>query len=346
MSQNILEIKNLKVVFPTEMGLVRAVEGIDLEIERGKCVALVGESGCGKSVTSLAAMRLLNQEAAAVRADQLKLGGVDIRTLSEKEMQELRGKKISMVFQDALSALNPVMTIGKQLDEIFIRHLQLSKKEAKNYSIEALKLVGVPDPQRRYKAFPHELSGGMRQRVLIAMAFACNPELIIADEPTTALDVTIQAQVLRVLSEMQKAHQTGLLLITHDLSVVVHMADEINVMYCGKIVEKAPTRELFQNPLHPYTQGLIGSVAKMEDEKGTFVQIPDSLPSPMNKPSGCYFHPRCPYAEERCRRQMPPLLETEDGRKVRCWKCMEQTQVDEKSLLDSESGQDCEGHRE
>lgn len=327
MSQNILEIKNLKVVFPTEMGLVRAVEGIDLEIERGKCVALVGESGCGKSVTSLAAMRLLNPEAAAVRADQLKLGGVDIRTLSEKEMQELRGKKISMVFQDALSALNPVMTIGKQLDEIFIRHLQLSKKEAKNYSIEALKLVGVPDPQRRYKAFPHELSGGMRQRVLIAMAFACNPELIIADEPTTALDVTIQAQVLRVLSEMQKAHQTGLLLITHDLSVVVHMADEINVMYCGKIVEKAPTRELFQNPLHPYTQGLIGSVAKMEDEKGTFVQIPDSLPSPMNKPSGCYFHPRCPYAEERCRRQMPPLLETEDGRKVRCWKCMEQKQV-------------------
>lgn len=325
MSKKILEIRNLKVVFPTERGLVRAVEGVDLEIEKGKCVALVGESGCGKSVTSLAAMRLLNPETAAVRADQMLLDGTEIRNLSEKEMQELRGKKISMVFQDALSALNPVMTVGKQLDEIFIRHLRLPKKEARKYSIEALKLVGVPDPERRYRAFPHELSGGMRQRVLIAMAFACNPELIIADEPTTALDVTIQAQVLRVLSEMQKAHGTGLLLITHDLSVVVHMADEINVMYCGKIVEKASKKDLFQRPLHPYTQGLIGSVAKMEDEKGTFVQIPDSLPSPMDKPSGCYFHPRCPYAEEICRQQMPPLAELGSGRKVRCWRCMEKS---------------------
>lgn len=325
MSKKILEIRNLKVVFPTERGLVRAVEGVDLEIEKGKCVALVGESGCGKSVTSLAAMRLLNPETAAVRADQMLLDGTEIRNLSEKEMQELRGKKISMVFQDALSALNPVMTVGKQLDEIFIRHLRLPKKEARKYSIEALKLVGVPDPERRYRAFPHELSGGMRQRVLIAMAFACNPELIIADEPTTALDVTIQAQVLRVLSEMQKAHGTGLLLITHDLSVVVHMADEINVMYCGKIVEKASKKDLFQRPLHPYTQGLIGSVAKMEDEKGTFVQIPDSLPSPMDKPSGCYFHPRCPYAEEICRQQMPPLMELGSGRKVRCWRCMEKS---------------------
>lgn len=320
MSEKILEIQNLKVVFPTERGIVRAVEGIDLAMERGKCVALVGESGCGKSVTSLAAMKLLNLESAAVRADKMELDGQEIQTLTEKEMQELRGKKIAMVFQDALSSLNPVMTVGRQLDEIYRRHLKLSRKEARKHSVEALRLVGVPDPEMRCNAFPHELSGGMRQRVLIAMAFACRPDLIIADEPTTALDVTIQAQVLQVLKDLQKQQNTGLLLITHDLSVVVHMADEILVMYCGKIVEKAKTQELFREPLHPYTKGLLGAVAKMEDEKGTFVQIPDSLPSPLHKPSGCYFHPRCADAQERCKEKMPPLRTLENGRQIRCWR--------------------------
>lgn len=319
MSNKILDIKNLKVVFPTEMGLLRAVEGIDLSVEKGKCVAIVGESGCGKSVTSLAAMKLLNPTEAIVRADKMELDGMDIMELSDKEMQEFRGKKISMIFQDALSALNPVMTIGKQMDEIFIRHLKLSKKEAKERSIEALRLVGVPDPQMRYKAYPHELSGGMRQRVLIAMAFSCNPDLIIADEPTTALDVTIQAQVLKVLSDMQKQQKTALILITHDLSVVVHMSDEICVMYCGKIVEKATTYDLFKHPLHPYTKGLIASVAKMGDPKGEFVQIPDSLPNPIHKPKGCYFHPRCPYATEKCKEKMPSLRNLENGRQIRCW---------------------------
>ncbi len=314
----VLEMKNLKVVFPNEKGIIRAVEGIDLEIGKGKCVALVGESGCGKSVTSLASMKLLGQTA-IMRVDEMKLCGEDITALSEKEMQKLRGSKISMVFQDALSALNPVMTIGRQLDEVFLRHLDISKKEAKERSIQALQMVGVPDPAARYKAYPHELSGGIRQRVLIAMAFACNPELIIADEPTTALDVTIQAQVLKVLSDMQKQQNTALLLITHDLSVVVHMADEIYVMYSGKIVEKASTYELFKHPLHPYTKGLIASVAKMGDEKGEFVQISDSLPNPMNKPKGCYFHPRCAYATEKCRECMPPLLRLENNRQVRCW---------------------------
>ncbi|MEE1086989.1 MAG: ABC transporter ATP-binding protein [Schaedlerella sp.] len=319
MKDKILEIKNLKVIFPDERGVIRAVEGIDLEIEKGKCIALVGESGCGKSVTSLASMKLLNPSSAVMRVDKMELCGEDIRELSDKEMQKLRGKKISMVFQDALSALNPVMTVGKQLDEIFIRHLNISKKKAKEHSVKALQLVGVPDAEMRYKAYPHELSGGMRQRVLIAMAFACNPELIIADEPTTALDVTIQAQVLHVLSEMQKKHETALLLITHDLSVVVHMADEIYVMYSGKIVEKASKDNLFKNPMHPYTKGLIASVAKMGDEKGEFVQIPDSLPNPMNKPHGCYFHPRCEYAMEKCKQCMPSLKTMEDGRKLRCW---------------------------
>lgn len=324
MSKKILDIKNLKVVFPTEMGLLRAVEGIDLQVEKGKCVAIVGESGCGKSVTSLASMRLLNPAEAIVRVDRMELDGIDITKLSEKEMQELRGKKISMIFQDALSALNPVMTIGRQLDEIFRRHLELSKKEAKERSIEALRLVGVPDPEMRYKAYPHEVSGGMRQRVLIAMAFACNPDLIIADEPTTALDVTIQEQVLKVLNDMQRQKGTALILITHDLSVVVHMADEICVMYCGKIVEKAATYDLFKNPLHPYTKGLIASVPKMGDEKGEFVQIPDSLPNPIDKPQGCYFHPRCPYATEICREKMPALRTLENKRQIRCWNFREE----------------------
>ena len=325
MSEKALVIKNLKVVFPNTNGLIRAVEGVSLEIEKGKCVALVGESGCGKSVTSLAAMKLLDRTGAIVRADELTLSGQDMKMLSEKEMQEIRGSKISMIFQDALSALNPVMTVGKQLDEIFIRHNKVSKKEARKRSIQALELVGVPDAKARYKAFPHELSGGMRQRVLIAMAFACKPELIIADEPTTALDVTIQAQVLQVLADLQKSRNTALLLITHDFSVVVHMADEIYVMYSGKIVEKASKKQLFQSPKHPYTQGLIASVSKLEDEKGEFVQIPDSLPNPMKKPAGCYFHPRCVHCMEKCKTCAPPLRTLEEGRQVRCWLYEEKT---------------------
>lgn len=206
MAENVLEMKNLKVVFPSEKGLIRAVEGVDIEIEKGKCVALVGESGCGKSVTSLAAMKLLSSPPAVIRIDKLNLCGEDVLNYSDKKMQSVRGSKAAMIFQDALSALNPVMTVGRQLDEVYLRHFKVSKKEARERSIEALKTVGIPEAERRYRAFPHELSGGMRQRVLIAMAFACRPELIIADEPTTALDVTIQAQVLEVLSDMQKKH--------------------------------------------------------------------------------------------------------------------------------------------
>lgn len=328
-----LEVKNLKVIFPTEAGVVRAVEGIDIEIEQGQCVAIVGESGCGKSVTSLAVMKLLATPPAVVRVDTLKLDGIDIRELNDKQMQKVRGKDVSMIFQDALTALNPVMTVGKQIDEIFLAHGKehfkdesgaylnrfKRKKEAKRRTIEALKLVGISEAELRYKAYPHQLSGGMRQRVLIAMAFASNPSLIIADEPTTALDVTIQAQVLDILKELQKEKNTSLMLITHDLSIVMSMADEIYVMYCGKIVERAKTRDLFKNPLHPYTHGLLGSVARIGDDSKRFVQIPSSLPSPMHKPSGCYFHPRCVYATEKCRAQMPQLETLEDGRCVRCW---------------------------
>ncbi len=327
---NALEVKNLKVIFPTEMGIVRAVEGIDIEIEQGKCAAIVGESGCGKSVTSLAVMKLLSTPPAIVRVDKLELGGTDIKDLTDKQMQKVRGKDMAMIFQDALTALNPVMQVGKQIDEIFLAH-NLSdgengktgrvnrKKEAKRRTIEALKLVGISDAELRYKAYPHQLSGGMRQRVLIAMAFACNPNLIIADEPTTALDVTIQAQVLDVLKDLQRKRNTSLMLITHDLSIVMNMADEIYVMYCGKIVERGTTREIFKDPLHPYTMGLLGSIARIGDAKSRFVQIPSSLPSPIHKPSGCYFHPRCQYAGERCKTEMPPLEKLEGGRCVRCW---------------------------
>lgn len=316
--RNAIEVKNLKVVFPDGGRMIRAVEGVDLTVKKGECLALVGESGCGKSMTSLSCMKL-QPPLAAVRLDQLCICGEDVTDYTDRQMQALRGSKISMIFQDALTALNPVMTIGKQMDEIYRCHEKISKKEAKMRSIEALKAVGIPDAELRYHAFPHELSGGMRQRVLIAMAFACEPEVIIADEPTTALDVTIQAQILELLSKMQKEKQTALLLITHDLSVVRSMADRIAVMYSGKIVEEAPVKELFENPLHPYTKGLMAAVARLDDDKKEFVQIPGHLPDPADKPVGCYFHPRCPYAAAACKKAMPLLTQNEQGRKVRCY---------------------------
>ncbi len=318
--QTMLDVKNLKVIFPTPGGIIRAVEGIDLTIDRGECVALVGESGCGKSVTSQAIMKLLNTPPALMQVDSLQLDGQELKDLSNKEMQRVRGSKVSMIFQDAMVALNPVMTVGRQIDEVFLCHdKNMKKEEARKASIKALELVGVPSPAQRYKDFPHQLSGGMRQRVLIAMAFACQPQLIIADEPTTALDVTIQAQVLSVLSEMQKKHRTSLLLITHDLSVVANMADRIYVMYSGKIVEQSPAYELFKQPRHPYTEGLLGAIPKLSDEHHEFIQIPDSVPSPLHKPTGCYFHPRCRYATEECAKKMPPLAPCGEGRAVRCW---------------------------
>ena len=319
-----LKLCNLKVIFINAMGVVKAVEGIDLDIHKGEYVALVGESGCGKSVTSLAIMKLLNTPPALISVDELVVGGEELKDYSNKKMQDIRGKKISMIFQDAMSALNPVMIVGRQIQEVFLTQKDISKKEAKARAIKALELVGIPEPARRYNAFPHQLSGGLRQRVLIAMAFACNPELIIADEPTTALDVTIQAQVLDVLKRMQKNHNTALLLITHDLSIVANMADTICVMYCGKIVEKSPAYELFKKPYHPYTKGLLGAIPKLSDERHVFVQIPDSVPNPMNKPKGCYFHPRCAYATDKCRECMPPLRSVGGGRMVRCFHSLEE----------------------
>lgn len=319
MSEPVLKVKNLKVVFPGTMGVVQAVEGIDLMIQPGECAALVGESGCGKSVTSLALMKLLNSPPALWKADEMTFDGKDLLSLSENEMLEIRGSDLCMIFQDALTALNPVMTIGRQMDEIFIRHSHMSKKEARAASIHALELVGVPSPEQRYKDYPHQLSGGMRQRVLIAMAFSVKPKLIIADEPTTALDVTIQAQVLDILRTLQKENNTALLLITHDLSVVAHMADTVHVMYCGKMVEEAPLRTLFKEPKHPYTRGLMASVPSLKSIRSRYYQIPDHVPNPMHKPQGCYFNPRCEQCTEECRKAMPALKTLPDGSTVRCY---------------------------
>ena len=314
---NLLAVKNLKVIYPTEEGLVRAVEGIDINIAAGECVAIVGESGCGKSVSALAMMRLLNSPPALTKSDGIFLNGLDLESLSDKEMQNIYGKQMSIIFQDALTALNPVMTIGKQIDEVYLRHIGKSKKEAKQNTIEALRNVGLPSPERRYHDYPHQLSGGMRQRVLIAMAFVCKPKLIIADEPTTALDVTIQAQVLDLLKSMQVSYGTALILITHDLSVVARTADRVYVMYSGKIVEEADVRALFSEPQHPYTQGLLSLIPKISGEINKMEQIPLSVPNPMDKPKGCYFHPRCHKATDICRTNQPPL-EHINGRQIRC----------------------------
>ena len=320
---NLLEVKNLKAVYPTEEGLVRAVEGIDITVAPGECVAIVGESGCGKSVSALAIMRLLSSPPALTKSDGIFFDGINLEELTEKEMQNVYGKEISIIFQDALTALNPVMTIGKQIDEVFLQHMGKSKKQAKQHTIEALRAVGLPSPEQRYNDYPHQLSGGMRQRVLIAMAFVCRPKLIIADEPTTALDVTIQAQVLDLLKSMQKLYGTALILITHDLSVVARTSDRVYVMYSGKIVEEASVRELFEAPRHPYTRGLMSLILKIPDydddvcRRGRLRQIPLSVPNPMDKPEGCYFNPRCSRATDVCRKQMP-RLEYANGRQVRC----------------------------
>ena len=319
MTDTLLEVRNLKVAFPSAGGVIRAVEGIDLVMRKGECVALVGESGCGKSVTALSIMKLLTTPPAVTRIDTHRLDGRDLTHLTDREMERIRGKDMAIIFQDAMTALNPVMTVGKQIDEVYRRHMRLTKKEARRQTVGALELVGVPEARSRANSYPHELSGGMRQRALIALAFACMPKLIIADEPTTSLDVTIQAQVLDVLKSMQQEHEVSALLITHDLSVVAHMADAVYVMYSGKIVERAALQELFAAPLHPYTQGLLASVPRLSDERQAFVQIPDTVPHPMHKPSGCYFHPRCFQASDRCGQRMPRLEALENDRQVRCF---------------------------
>ena len=320
---NVLDIKNLKILFPSDEGIVRAVEGVDITVAEGERVAIVGESGCGKSVTSLACMKLLggNAVVAADRFEFTDRTGIvhDLRHKTERQMLPLRAEEMAMIFQDPSTFLNPVMTVGEQLGEVFLCHRNLKPKEARQKSLEMLRSVGIPDPEMRMEQYPHELSGGLKQRILIAMATALTPRLLIADEPTTALDVTIQAQILQLIRQRCEQERMALLMITHDLGVVRQMADRVYVMYCGKIVEQGTVDEILTHPRHPYTKALIDTIPGLDAKQDRFVQIPHNVPHPMNKPQGCYFSNRCGHCTALCKKQMPPLFDRENGRKVRCW---------------------------
>lgn len=318
----ILDIKNLHTQFFTEGGVVRAVDGIDFSVKRGEVVGLVGESGCGKSVTSLSIMRLISQPGKIVEG-QIIFDNQDLVALPESRMVEIRGNRVSMIFQQPQSSLNPVFRIGDQLSEVLQIHQDVGKELGEKRAIELLAMVGVPDPESRIKAFPHELSGGMAQRVMIAMALACVPELLIADEPTTALDVTIQAQILDLMRNLRSKMDTAIILITHDLGVVAEMCDRVNVMYAGRIVEQAPVNELFKAPKHPYTDALIGSTPILGHADKPLTTIPGSVPNLIDLPSGCKFSPRCvarlQYNLEICLHEEPELKLLSPGHTVRCW---------------------------
>jgi oligopeptide/dipeptide ABC transporter ATP-binding protein len=318
----LLEVKNLKTYFYTEDGVVRAVDGVSFEVYPGEVLGLVGESGCGKSVTSLSIMRLISKPG---RIDEggIFLDGENLLELPEDEMIKVRGNRISMIFQQPQTALNPVFKVGDQLAEVFDVHQDLGKDAGWKRAVALLKMVGVPDPERRAEAYPHELSGGMAQRVMIAMALACVPELLIADEPTTALDVTIQAQILDLMRDLRREMGTSVILITHDLGVVAEMAERVAVMYAGEIVEQTDVNTLFDQPLHPYTQGLIGSIPILGEIKERLDVIPGSVPNLVNLPPGCRFAPRCQarfkYACTICAEVKPELEEVKPGHLVRCW---------------------------
>ncbi|WP_243385725.1 ABC transporter ATP-binding protein [Bacillus kexueae] len=314
----LLEVKNLKTSFFKKKNEVKAVDGVDIVIKKGETVALVGESGSGKSITSLSIMGLVPTPGGKIVGGQILLEGKDLTTLSEKEMCRIRGNEISMIFQEPMTSLNPVLTIGEQITEVIIYHQKLSKKEAEQKAIELLKLVGFSRADEIIHEYPHRLSGGMRQRVMIAMAMSCNPKLLIADEPTTALDVTIQAQILELMKGLSDQFDTSILLITHDLGVVSEVAERVVVMYCGQVVEEAHVDDLFDEPLHPYTEGLIQSIPSIEGEIERLQNIEGNVPTPDQLPKGCRFAPRCSKAFGRCFEEAPQLIE-KDGRAVRCF---------------------------
>ena len=318
---HLLEVTNLETHFPTRAGLVRAVDGISFHLNAGELLGLVGESGCGKSITALSIMRLIAPPGKIVSGEVL-FDGKNLLKLSDSEMRQIRGDDVAMIFQDPMTSLNPVFTVGEQIAEALRLHRNLSRKDARAAAIEAMREVSIPDPARRVDDYPHQLSGGMRQRVMIAMALACDPKLLIADEPTTALDVTIQAQILELLDELRRSRELAVLLITHDLGVVAEVADRVAVMYTGRIVEEAPVEELFARPRHPYTEGLLRSVPKLTIEhvakKVRLETIEGTVPSPTNLPPGCHFAPRCPHRMPRCTEEEIPLYELEGDVKVRC----------------------------
>ena len=314
----LLEVKNLETEFKIKRGLVKAVNGVSFEIEKGEILAVVGESGSGKSVTSLSIMGLI-EKPGRISNGEILFNGQELTKMSKKEMQAIRGDKISMIFQEPMTSLNPVYRIKDQIVESILTHTKMTKKEAEDHAVEMLRLVGIPDPERRAEDYPHQMSGGMRQRVMIAMALACNPELLIADEPTTALDVTIQAQILDLINSIREKLNMSVLLITHDLGVVAETADKVVVMYCGRVVEKGTVEEIFTDPRHPYTKGLLESIPRMDKDVKPLYMIKGIVPDPTNLPKGCPFADRCDRCMDKCREAMPKLVENEKGRAVRCF---------------------------
>ncbi|MEC0171438.1 ABC transporter ATP-binding protein [Paenibacillus graminis] len=314
----LLEVSGLCTEFTTAAGTIRAVDGISLSVRKGETLGIVGESGCGKSITSLSIMQLLPKRISRIAAGQIRFEGKDMLEMPVKEVRGIRGNRIAMIFQEPMTSLNPVFKIGRQISESARFHLKLSKKEADGRAVEMLRKVGIPRPEKIAQQYAHQLSGGMRQRVMIAMAMVCNPQLLIADEPTTALDVTIQAQILDLMRELQQTEGMSILMITHDLGVVAEMCDRVVIMYAGQIVEEADVATLFNKPLHPYTQGLLASLPQLAGENDRLTSIPGQVPNPANLPSGCRFAPRCPLAFDRCWAERPELLETRPGHSCRC----------------------------
>jgi oligopeptide/dipeptide ABC transporter ATP-binding protein len=323
MSEPLLRIEELHTHFFTDDGVVRAVDGVSYAIGARETLAVVGESGSGKSVTALSILRLIADPPGRIVSGKILFKNRDLVPLSQGEMRKIRGKEISMIFQEPMTSLNPVYSCGEQIIEAIVLHEEVDRKTARARAIDMLRLVGIPSPEQRVDEYPHQMSGGMRQRVMIAMALACRPEILIADEPTTALDVTIQAQILDLLKRLQQELGMAVLLITHDLGVVAETADRVAVMYAGQVVEYCDAPAAFQRTLHPYTAGLLASLPKLGDRRATLRVIPGNVPNPARFPSGCRFHPRCPVAQDRCRTEVPPILTFDGNHQSRCWRADE-----------------------
>jgi peptide/nickel transport system ATP-binding protein len=316
----LLEVRGLRTLFDAEHGEVRAVDGVDFRLERGRTLGIVGESGCGKSVTALSIMGLVPQPPGRIAGGEVLFEGEDLLQCAPQRLRDLRGDKLAMIFQEPMTSLNPAFTVGDQVSEAILRHRKVAPAEARAQAVEMLRRVRIPSPERRALDYPHQLSGGMRQRVMIAMALACNPQLLIADEPTTALDVTIQAQILELMRTLRAELGTAIILITHDLGVIAELADEVLVMYAGKVIERCAAERLFAQPQHPYTIGLLGSIPRLHLEQERLSAIEGFVPDAAALPPGCRFHPRCPFVIEQCKEEVPPLAEVKLGHYAACWR--------------------------
>ncbi|HOJ88611.1 MAG TPA: ABC transporter ATP-binding protein [Pseudothermotoga sp.] len=330
MKEPILSVRNLRTYFYTEDGIVKAVDGVDFDVFQGETLGIVGESGCGKSVTSLSILRILDEKGRIVEGS-IVFDNVDLTKISEESMRKIRGKDIAMIFQEPMVALNPVFTIGEQIVEAIVLHQKVDETTAKKMAVDLLRKVGIPEPEKRVDEYPHELSGGMRQRAMIAMALSCKPKILIADEPTTALDVTIQAQIMELMKQLQREYGMAIILITHDMGVIAENADRVVVMYAGKAVEYTDVKTLFNDPKHPYTWGLLHAIPRLDIEQTRLYNIPGIVPNPLKFPTGCKFHPRCEFAEEKCKSEEPELKEVVNGHLVRCffWEKVEQAKKKE-----------------